>query len=198
MVGAVRRTLAESERAIPILALRQNPECDGFSCHRSVHFDSVQGPVKRRIAAEEEGAEPPFRYVFHHLPLRQRHPHAVHAGVAAEAAARQGAFWDVHEQLFAHQDQLEDEDLQTYAAAIGLDLDRFEEDLHDESLHDRVVADRSSAVDSGVRRTSNLFIGGKRYRGTFEPDALLRAIRRRAAAERTSDAQNADLHVADA
>lgn len=169
-----------------------------YECPTSRQIYETVRQVMDVLAAEEEGAEPPFRYVFRHLPLRQRHPHAVHAGVAAEAAARQGAFWDMHEQLFAHQDQLEDEDLQTYAAAIGLDLDQFEEDLHDDALHDRVMADRSSAVDSGVRRTSNLFIGGERYHGTFEPDALLRAIRRRAAAGRTSDAQDADLHTADA
>ena len=160
-------------------------------------YESVQ-QVMEVLAAEEESAEPPFRYVFRHLPLRQRHPHAVHAGAAVEAAARQGAFWDMHEQLFAHQDQLEDEDLQTYAAAIGLDVDQFEEDLHDDALHERVMADRSSAVDSGVRRTSNLFIGGERYPGEFAPDALLRAIRRQAAVGRTSDVQNADVRTVDA
>ena len=144
-------------------------------------YESVQ-QVMEALAADEGRLEPPFQYVFRHLPLRQRHPHAVHAGVASEAAARQGAFWAMHDHLFAHQDQLEDEDLRTYAAAIGLDPDQFEEDLHDNALHDRVMADRSSAVNSGVRRTSNLFIGGERYRGDFRPRALLRAIRRRTAA----------------
>ncbi len=142
--------------------------------------------VKRSImslTARGDVEEPPVRYVFRHLPLRQRHPHAVHAGVAAEAAAEQGAFWDMHEQLFAHQDHLEDEDLHTYAAAIGLDLDQFDADLQDDALHDRVMADRSAAVQSGVRRTSNLFVDGERYQGALTPDAIARVIRRRTAAE---------------
>jgi formate/nitrite transporter FocA (FNT family)/protein-disulfide isomerase len=161
-------------------------------------YESVQQVREVLAAASENSTDAPFRYVFRHLPLRQRHPHAVHAGVAAEAAAEQGAFWDMHEQLFAHQDQLEDEDLRTYAAAVGLDADQFEEDLHDEALHDRVMDDRSSAVDSGVRRTSNLFIGGERYRGDFEPDALLRAIRRRAAVGRTSDLEKEEVRTVEA
>jgi formate/nitrite transporter FocA (FNT family)/protein-disulfide isomerase len=141
--------------------------------------------VRQSMAAlsSEDESDLPVRYVFRHLPLRQRHPHAVHAGVAAEAAAEQGAFWDMHEQLFAHQDHLEDEALRTYAAAVGLDLDRFDEDLHDEALHERVMEDRSAALQSGVRRTSNLFVNGQRYQGAFTPDALTRIIRRRTAAE---------------
>jgi len=136
------------------------------------------------LAERDDAADAPFRYVFRHLPLRQRHPHAVHASVAAEAAAEQGAFWEMHEQLFAHQEHLEDEDLHTYAAAIGLDLDQFEDDLHDDGLHERVMDDRSAAIESGVRRTSNLFVDGQRYQGDFAADALDRVIRRRAAADR--------------
>jgi len=142
--------------------------------------------VKRSImdlTDRSDVTKPPVRYVFRHLPLRQRHPHAVHAGVAAEAAAEQGAFWDMHEQLFAHQDHLEDEALHTYAAAIGLDLDRFDADLQGDALHERVMADRSAAVKSGVRRTSNLFINEERYQGALTPNAIARALRRQAAAE---------------
>jgi formate/nitrite transporter FocA (FNT family)/protein-disulfide isomerase len=199
-----RRDSKEAERLRPPLQPEDHTYGPGDAPVTVVQYGDYECPTSRQIyetvqrvmdvlAAETGTAELPFQYAFRHLPLRQRHPHAVHAGVAAEAAARQGAFWDMHEQLFAHQDQLEDEDLRTYAAAIGIDLDQFEEDLHDDALHDRVMADRSSAVESGVRRTSNLFIGGERYRGDFEPDALLRAIRRRAAMGRTSDAQDTDV-----
>ncbi|MFB6230450.1 MAG: formate/nitrite transporter family protein [Salinibacter sp.] len=160
-----------------------------YECPTSRRIYETMRQVMGALATTKDASGVPLQYVFRHLPLRQRHPHAVHAGVAAEAAARQGAFWEMHEQLFAHQDQLEDEDLRTYAAAIGLDLDQFEADLRDEALHDRVMADRSSAVQSGVRRTSNLFVDGKRYSGEFEPNAVLRAIRRRVAAERATDAQ---------
>ena len=175
-----------------------------------VQYGDYECPTSRQIyqavrramsvlAERDDAADAPFRYVFRHLPLRQRHPHAVHASVAAEAAAEQDAFWEMHEQLFAHQDQLEDEDLRTYAAAIGLDLDQFENDLHDDNLHERVMNDRSAAVESGVRRTSNLFVDGQRYQGDFAADALDRVIRRRAAADRPEsdsvDSEADDRHA---
>ncbi|MFB6274196.1 MAG: formate/nitrite transporter family protein [Salinibacter sp.] len=169
-----------------------------YECPTSRSIYEAVRQVMDVLAAESNQSEPPVRYVFRHLPLRQRHPHAVHAGVAAEAAARQGAFWDMHEQLFAHQDQLKDEDLRTYAAAIDLDLDQFEDDLHDDALHDRVMADRTSAIESGVRRTSNLFVEGERYGGGFDPDALLRALRRRAAVDRTVAAQSEEVSSVEA
>jgi formate/nitrite transporter FocA (FNT family)/protein-disulfide isomerase len=154
-----------------------------------VQYGDYECPTSRKIYGDVqrvmEGLSPegeqelPFRYVFRHLPLQLRHPHAEQASVAAEAAARQGAFWDMHEQLFTHQDQLEDEDLRMYASSIGLDVDQFEDDLHDEVLHDRVMEDRNAAVQSGVRRTSNLFINGQRYQGAFNPEAIARIVRRR-------------------
>ena len=167
-----------------------------------VQYGDYECPTSRKIygdlqrvmdaVVEGEGEENlPFRYVFRHLPLRLRHPHAEQASVAAEAAGRQGAFWEMHEQLFTHQDQLEDENLRTYAATIGLDVDQFEDDLHDDVLHDRVMADRDSAVRSGVRRTSNLFVDGERYQGAFNPEALARAIRRRMAAGRYAEENGA-------
>lgn len=143
--------------------------------------------VMEAMSDDDDAAQLPFRYVFRHLPLRLRHPHAEQASVAAEAAARQGGFWEMHEQLFAHQEHLEDEDLRTYAAAIGLDVDQFEDDVHDDTLHDRVMADRKAAVESGVRRTSNLFIDGRRHRGAFNPEAIARVIRRRLEADRPVD-----------
>ena len=156
-----------------------------------VQYGDYECPTSRKIYGDlqrvmeelsgEEEQELPFRYVFRHLPLRLRHPHAEQASVAAEAAARQGAFWEMHEQLFTHQDRLEDEDLRMYASSIGLDVDQFEDDLHDEGLHDRVMADRNAAVQSGVRRTSNLFVNGQRYQGAFNPEAIARVIRRRTA-----------------
>ena len=154
-----------------------------YECPTSRRIYEAVKQAMARVTTRDDAEDAPFRYVFRHLPLRQRHPHAVHAGAAAEAAAEQDAFWAMHEQLFAHQDHLEDEDLRSYAASIGLDLDQFEKDLRDETLHDRVMEDRSAAVESGVRRTSNLFVDGQRYRGNFDPDALARVIRRRATAE---------------
>lgn len=155
-----------------------------------VQYGDYECPTSRKIYGDvcrvmdsftANGEDLPFRYVFRHLPLRLRHPHAEQASVAVEAAARQGAFWDMHEQLFTHQDKLEDENLRRYASSIGLDVDQFEDDLHDDVLHERVMEDRNSAVESGVRRTSNLFIDGQRYQGAFNPESMARVLRRRQA-----------------
>jgi formate/nitrite transporter FocA (FNT family)/protein-disulfide isomerase len=162
-----------------------------------VHYGDYACPTSRRIyrAVQEVqhalrslsgGTGRPFRYVFRHLPLRQ-HPNAsLQAAVASEAAARQDAFWVMHEQLFAHQNHLEEQDLKAYAAAVGLDLEQFNEDLRNSTLRRRVDEDRASALKSGVRQASNLFIDGDRHRGDVHPDALLRAIRRRAAVSRAA------------
>lgn len=165
-----------------------------------VQYGDYECPTSRKIyddvrrimevmSEDDDASQLPFRYVFRHLPLRLRHPHAEQASVAAEAAARQGAFWEMHEQLFAHQDHLEDEDLRTYAAAIGLDVDQFLEDLHDDTLPERVMEDRKAAVESGVRRTSNLFIDDQRYQGAFNPEAIAQIIRRRLVAGQHVDGE---------
>jgi formate/nitrite transporter FocA (FNT family)/protein-disulfide isomerase len=148
-------------------------------------YDAVQDALSHTgTFADGNGtngsAGPPTRYVFRHLPLQQRHPHAVNAGLAAEAAAEQGRFWAMHDRLFTHQDALDPDALHDHAAAVGLDIERFDQDLNDERLWDRVMEDRSNALQSGVNRTSNLFINGERYTGPFEPGAIRRAVRDRA------------------
>src|SRR5438128_9499313 len=86
-----------------------------------------------------------LRFVFRHFP-RPEHPHARHAAEAAEAAAAQGPFWQMHDMLFEHQGALEDRDLVGYAAAIGLDVGRFEHDLTTHVYLERVHADLESAA----------------------------------------------------
>ena len=127
----------------------------------------------------------PVQYVFRHLPLQHRHPHALNASVAAEAAARQGQFWAMHERLFDHQDALNYDDLRRHAKALDLDLDRFDADLNDDALQQHVMSDRTSALQSGVQRTSNLFIDGQRYQGPLERDAIAEALRQHSSDEET-------------
>ncbi|GAB3095781.1 Na+/H+ antiporter NhaA [Isoptericola nanjingensis] len=116
------------------------------------------------------------RYVVRHLPLRDVHPHAYLAAVAAEAAHRQGRFWEMHDELFAHQSRLEPDDLRGYAATLGLDLERFDADLADEALHARVRADEASAAASGARGTPTFFLDGVRHRGPHDARTLIAAL----------------------
>ena len=104
-----------------------------------------------------------LRFVFRHFP-RPEHPHARHAAEAAEVASAQGHFWQMHDMLFEHQGALEDRDLVGYAAAIGLDVGRFEHDLSTHVYLERVHADLKSAARSGAHGTPTFFINGLKTR----------------------------------
>jgi len=122
----------------------------------------------------ERGAA--FEVVFRHFPLREIHPHAQAAAEAAEAAARQDRFWEMHDVLFPNQLRLEPGDLRRYAERLGLNLERFESDAADSAIKARVERDVESGEQSGVDGTPSLFIDGRRYRGPRDPDSLGRAL----------------------
>jgi Na+/H+ antiporter NhaA len=115
-------------------------------------------------------------YVFRHLPLTDVHPHAELAAEAAEAAAAQGRFWEMHDILFQHQDELEFEDLVGYAAKLGLDVERFTRDLGEGSFTERVLTDAASAEESGARGTPTFFIGVVRHTGPNDAQTLQRVL----------------------
>ena len=121
---------------------------------------------------------PRLRYVFRHLPLPDVHPHAELAARAAEAADRQGRFWDMHDVLFRHQDELELEDLAGYAADLGLDVEAFLRTLDDEATYARVRADVASAEASGARGTPTFFVNGHRHTGPHDAQSLAAALLR--------------------
>jgi protein-disulfide isomerase len=118
-----------------------------------------------------------LRYVWRHLPLNDVHPDAQMAAEAAEAAAAQGAFWKMHDRLFEHQDQLTRSDLGSHAEALGLDLDRFWDELRHHRHAARVADDVASADASGVAGTPSFFFNGKRHHGAYDVDALSSAVR---------------------
>ena len=117
-----------------------------------------------------------IRYVARHLPLDEPHPHARDAAVAAEAASRQGRFWEMHDVLFANQSRLEPDDLRGYAVQLELDLDRFDADCADPALAEHVEADARSAHDSGARGTPTFFLNGVRHRGPHDARTLIAAL----------------------
>jgi protein-disulfide isomerase len=107
----------------------------------------------------------PVEVVFRHFPVRSSHPRAWPAACAAEAAARQGRFWEMHDVLFRNQGHLEPSDLRRYAERVGVDLAQFESDLLDPAIAARIERDVDSGDRSGVDGTPSLFIDGSRYRG---------------------------------
>jgi protein-disulfide isomerase len=111
------------------------------------------------------------RVAFRHFPVRASHPRALPAACAAEAAARQGAFWPMHDALFADQAHLEDPHLWARAEALGLDIERFDADRRDPEVAARVRASLRGGIRAGVATTPTLFVDGVLHAG--RPDAAL-------------------------
>jgi Na+/H+ antiporter NhaA len=117
-----------------------------------------------------------LRFVFRHLPLTEVHPHAQLAAEAAEAADKQGAFWEMHDMLMDHQGALTTRDLVGYADSIGLDTDKFAADLRKHAGSYRIAEDIDSADLATVSGTPTFFINGNRYYGAFDLSALKEAV----------------------
>jgi Na+/H+ antiporter NhaA len=161
-----------------------------------VHRDHILGPVGAPLTVVEYGDfECPYcgsaahsiselrerfgdqlRYVFRHLPLVDVHPHAELAAEAAEAAAAQGKFWEMHDVLFNNHEQLLLEDLVGYAAGIGLDVEEFTRALTQGRHEKHVRGDALGADASGAPGTPAFYINGKRYTGPWDTESLAAAI----------------------
>ena len=129
-------------------------------------------PVIRELLAGH--AE--LRYVWRHLPLNDVHPRAQQAAEAVEAAAEQDAFWEMHDVLLQTQAD-EDRDFVAMAGEIGLDLERFDDDLRTHAGAGRIAEDVDSADLSGVSGTPTFFINGRRHQGAYDIDSLTRAVK---------------------
>jgi len=149
----------------------------------------VRGPAGARLVIVYGDYECPFcaavdvrlhglelRVAFRHFPVRSSHPRAQAAACAAEAAARQDAFWPFHDALFADQGRLEDPHLWARAERLGLDLARFDADRRSDAVAERVRADFRGGIRAGVATTPTLFVDGERHAG--RPDAALWAALR--------------------
>ena len=130
-------------------------------------------PVVRALMAGHTD----ITYVWRHLPLDDVHPHARMAAEATEAAAAQGAFWEMHDLLLAHQDALKLTDLVRYAGELGLDVGAFTTAVKERTYSARVQSDVDSADLSGVTGTPTFFINGRRHYGAFDLDTLSAAVK---------------------
>jgi protein-disulfide isomerase len=179
------RALVGTAESIVDLAVPVDPE-----------RDRVRGPADAPVTLVEYGdfecpycglAEPvirellsdfgDLRYVWRHLPLNDVHPHTQIAAEAAEAAAEQDAFWEMHDLLLAHQDALTPSDLVSYAERLGLDVDRFAAALGRHAGAARISEDVDGADLSGVSGTPTFFINGGRHYGAYDIETLSRAVR---------------------
>jgi protein-disulfide isomerase len=146
-----------------------------------VEYGDYECPYSRQAYREIQRLEhdlgAAMRFAFRHFPLTEIHPHAAAAAAAAEAAALQGHFWEMHDHLFHHQHALEHQDLQRYAADLGLDVERFDADRGAEAVLERVIRDFRSGMQTGeVRGTPTLFIDGAVHLGAYDLDTLRAAM----------------------
>jgi protein-disulfide isomerase len=179
------RALAGKTEALEDLVVAVDPE-----------RDHIRGPAEAPVTVLEYGDfECPYcgqaeavvrelladfgdvRYVWRHLPLNDVHPHAQPAAEAAEAAAGQGAFWEMHDVLLEHQDRLGVADLLRHAEDLGLDVERFTEDLRAGDGEARIAEDVESADLSAVSGTPTFFINGRRHHGAYDMKTLSDAVR---------------------
>ncbi len=135
-------------------------------------YCAAAAPVLRQLVDESDGR---VRLEFRNFPLADRHPYALTAALAAEAAGDQGAFWPMHDLLFTKQDRLRDPDLRLYAEHLGLDGERVVGEPA-QAYADRVEADFAAGLAAGVEGTPTLFVDGTRYTGRMEIGALRRAV----------------------
>jgi len=163
--------------------------------------DHIQGPADAPVTLVEYGDyECPYcgaaypivkevqarmgdrlRFVFRNFPITTSHPHAEQAAEAAEAAEAQERFWEMHDVLYENQRHFEDENLGAYAEQLGLDVERFGNELAEHVHAPRVREDFMSGVRSGVNGTPTFFINGVRHDDSYELETLLAALEQAAA-----------------
>jgi len=144
-------------------------EYGDYECPYCYNAQPVVKEVRRRLGDR-------LAFVFRHFPQNSIHPHASTAAQAAEAAAAQGKFWEMHDLLYRHQQELADLDLTHQALRLGLEVYRFESDLQGAAAARRIRDDFAGGLRSGVKGTPTFFINGCRYDGTVDAESLVTAI----------------------
>lgn len=118
-----------------------------------------------------------LRFVFRNFPLTEIHPHAQHAAEAAEAAAVQNRFWEMHDYIYEHQQALDDKHLGKYADNLGLNLAKFNNEMSSHVHAGRIREDFLSGIHSGVNGTPTFYINGIRYNDSWDLETLLEGLR---------------------
>jgi protein-disulfide isomerase len=140
-------------------------EYGDYECPSCLNAVPIIHEVRRALGDQ-------LRFVFRHFPQSSIHPHASVAAEAAEAAAEQGKFWEMHEALFRHQKELDEIDLSHLALSLGLEIYKFETSLGRQQHYQRILADFDSGLRSGVKGTPTLFVNGLRYDGPVDAKSI--------------------------
>jgi len=112
-------------------------------------------------------------FIFRNFPLTEVHPDAFDAALTAEAAGLQNKFWEMYELLYQNQERLSAQELFSYARQIGLDVNRFEQDIQSQALTAKIEADIEGGIKSGVNGTPTFYINGEKYEKDWESDGLI-------------------------
>ncbi len=115
-------------------------------------------------------------FAFRHMPIPEKHPLAMEAAEASEAAAAQGRFWDYHDALYASQPKLSRETMLEVGRDLGLDADRIAAELDSGAHRDRIERDLASATASGATGTPTFFVNGERFYGAYDAGSLVEAL----------------------
>src|SRR5215472_13495213 len=144
-----------------------------------VQFGDYECPYTRQstwvVQAIQQQLGNQVRFVYRNFPLTEIHPHALQAALTAEAAV-EGKFWEMHDYIFHHQHTLAERDLAQFAQVVGLDMQRYTQDMAEQRGLPRIEEDVAGGERSGVQGTPTFFINGVMYRGSWEHDALLAAL----------------------
>jgi NhaA family Na+:H+ antiporter len=145
-----------------------------------VEYGDYECPHCRQVAPIIEQLQERFgdrlRYIFRHFPITSAHPNAQLAAEAAEAAAAQGKFWEMHDLIFEHTGPLTKQQMVQYSRELDLDVAQFERELDENVYADRVREDFLSGVRSGANGTPAFFLNGVRYDGPWDLDSLIAEI----------------------
>lgn len=135
----------------------------------------MSAPIIKQLAKELKGN---MCFAFRNFPLKNAHPHALEAAKAAEAAALQNKFWEMHQLLYAKQPQLDSQIWPQLAQELQLNIEKFNTDFHSSDIEQKIQDEFMSGVRSGVNGTPCFYINGKRYDEDPSYDTLLSVLKK--------------------
>src|SRR5215470_2904738 len=147
--------MTQRTRLVAPVSERDHSQGPATAAVTLVQYGDYECPYTRQSTTVVKAIQPQLgdqlRFVFRNFPLTEIHPRALHAAFAAEAAAAQGKFWEMHDYIFHHQHTLEDSDLEQFAEAVGLNLEQYARDMAEERGFARIEEDVEGGERSGVQ-----------------------------------------------